>query len=153
MMARLAPDDRRVLCDRDNCGSVLGLRHHTDHGWLLALRPGFRREAGDVFRMTPTALARLRAGRAPRRVGRSSKWMGDGTEQWPQPCCLPVEVRCPKCSLVQHLDPQALRVEMLPHGGPHHVDSEWGFDVGELADVLPVRPRANQRRRSRPQVL
>jgi hypothetical protein len=153
---RLAADGRRVLCGRDGCGFLLGFRHLTDFGWLLAVRPGFRREAGDVFRMTPAAVERLRAGHAPRRVGRTFKWT-DGTKEWPEPCCLPVSVRCPKCALVQPAEPERLSVETLPHPGSHHLDSEWRMSEDELAIVSMLNPRdgarAKQRRRSGPRML
>lgn len=129
MKARLAKDGARILCRAIDCGEVLGAiydhyRRTPDTERKLherpfpVLRPGYRRDADGVFRITAAADRRRRHGQKMRVGGRiPSERPHDpiaAVEVGVRPCCH-ARAKCFACGQVQALDALELRASIHPH--------------------------------------
>ncbi len=133
MSLRLDRERTHLLCGVRDCGARIA-RIHGETGLggpqHICLKPGYRRQPDDTFQMTAHAQARIRRGLPPRPQGRAF-----GPEHDPVspglagvvPCCLPVRVRCWRCSTLHVLH----EGEVPAEAGPGHSADEPHQDRAE----------------------
>lgn len=135
LKARLDRSGSRVMCGVVDCGQQLGKvierfpwRDNPYSPRGLCLGPGYREDEHGIWSLSSRANKRFRQGKLPRESRNplaGSHHEHDARLFGRRPFCLPADIRCPKCGFVQSLDPDALRVVILPRELWSHAKQTW----------------------------